>query len=281
MKFDRPIFSFGGHRETIWPKNQPVFPAEKWNEKTIILDSENEIKIRFTALRTKVLVILHGLGSDWNTSESMWSAHSAVEAGWSVVQVRWARTPPTHAGQKEHLEKVLQFIESQSKFQKIYILGFSMGASIMLNWARSQSLKRVQKLISVCAPLDLDVTSRRLKSGFSRLYDFRFNKILRTWYPKANVKPLMTIFEVDEYFTSKTHGFKDRNDYYTSCSPINFLDEIQIPQHYIASENDPLIDVNLYKKLKPSPLRHVLITEGGGHVGYGEWMAKLIASILK
>ena len=151
----------------------------------------------------------------------------------------------------------------------------------MLNWARKQNLKRVQKLIAVCAPLDLETASLRLKSGFSRIYDFRFNQILRTWYPSAKVKPLMTIYEVDEYFTSKKHGFKDRKDYYTSCSPIHFLDEIQIPQHYIAAENDPLIDVSQFKKLAPSPLRHVLITEGGGHVGYGEWMSKLVTSILK
>jgi uncharacterized protein len=281
MKFDRPFFSFGGHLETLWPKDQPHFQATLWTEKTLSVDSENEIKIRFTSFKTKILVILHGLGSDWGTSESMWSAQGAYEAGWSVVQVRWARNPPSHAGQKEHLETVLQFLETQRKFQRIYILGFSMGASIMLNWARKQNLKRVQKLIAVCGPLDLDSASRRLKTGFSRLYDFRFNRILRGWYPRAKLKPFMTIYDVDEFFTSKAHGFKDRNDYYTSCSPLYFLDEIQIPQHYIVAENDPLIDVKEYKKLKPSPLRLITITEGGGHVGYGNWMKSLITNILK
>jgi predicted alpha/beta-fold hydrolase len=211
----------------------------------------------------------------------MWSAEAAHEAGWSVAQVRWARNPPTHAGQKEHLETVLQFLESQAKFQKIYIMGFSMRASIMLNWARKQNLKRVQKLIAVCAPLDLHSASKRLTSGFSRFYDFRFTQILRSWYPQSKVHALMTIYEVDEFFTAKTHGFKDRADYYTSCSPINFLDEIQIPQHFVVAENDPLIDVNIYKKLQPSPLRHVLITEGGGHGGYGRWMKDLITTFLK
>ena len=151
----------------------------------------------------------------------------------------------------------------------------------MLNWARNQNLKRVQKLIAVGGPLDLESASIRLKSGISRLYDLRINKILRSWYPQANVKPLMTVYEIDKHFTAQKHGFKDREHYYSACSPINFLDEIQIPQHFVIAENDPLIDIDHYRKLKSSPLRHLIITEGGGHIGYGDWMAKLITSILK
>ncbi len=282
MKFNKPRFSFGGHFETIWPKSYPQLTAEQqWTEKVIPLEADNEIKIKMTPLRTKVLIILHGLGGDWDTSENLWSARAAIDSGWCVAQVQWPRNPPSHAGQKEHLEAVLSYVENLGKFQKIYLLGFSMGASIMLNWARGQTLKRVQKLISVSAPLDLDRTSRKLKSGMCRIYDLRFNKILRSWYPKARIKAHMSIFEVDEFFTARTHGFKDREDYYRSCSALYFLDEIQIPQHYVVAANDPLIDIKDYRDLKPSLLRHVTITDGGGHVGYGPWMEKFILNQLK
>jgi uncharacterized protein len=279
MKFDRPRFSFHGHFETIRPKSRPDFPQNLWSEQ--IIQPENEIKIRFTALSSNVLIILHGLGGDWDSSENIWSAYAALEMGWSVVQVQWARRPPTHAGQKEHLEKVLSYLETKSDFKKIFVLGFSIGACIMLNWARKQSLKRVDKLISVGSPLDLEITAQKLSSGFSRIYDWRLNKILRNWYPQSMVNSFMSIYEIDEFFTSRHHGFKNREDYYKNCSPLYFLNEIQIPVSLLVAENDPIVDVANYKNLNPSPIRQVMFTEGGGHVGYGSWIAKFIKKQLQ
>jgi predicted alpha/beta-fold hydrolase len=280
MQFRRPLLSLNGHRETLFPKKKPTFQANLLTAARLPLSETNELWVRHTPLKPKLLVVLHGLGGDWDSAENLWALDGAQRAGWSCAQVRWARTPPTHAGQKEHLEAVLSFLEKQYKFEKVYVLGFSLGASVMLNWARGKGCERVQKLIAVSAPLDLESASKRLRRGFSKLYDFRFNRILHKWHPEARVTPLMSIFEIDEHFTAPTHGFRDRDDYYKSCSALNFLDEIQIPQVYVVAKNDPLIDIEFYYGLEKSPTRHLVITEGGGHAGYGHWMSDLVFDLL-
>jgi uncharacterized protein len=268
FEFKKPFYSFGGHGETILSKSQPALSLKTWTLFNINVAKQNTVSVRHSPLKENILFILHGLGSDWSSSENMWSASAAIELGWCVAQIQWARRPPTHAGQIDHLEKAIQK------------LGFSMGASVMLNWARKQSLARAQKLIGVSPLLDLESTSTCLTRGFSRLYDYRFNKILRSWYPESNIKSEMTIREVDEVFTSRFHGFKNRNDYYQSCSALNFIDEIQIPQIFLSAQNDTLVTADTFEKIKPSPLRKIILTEGGGHVGYGHRMADFIKIVL-
>jgi len=265
-----------GHLQTIWPQSLPKSSYFQWREFPLPLIEGNELRYRVTGSSDKCLIIMHGLGGDWGGSEALWSAVAALETGFTVVEVRWARKPPTHAGQYQHLQQVLEDLKSRFRFNHIEMMGFSLGGSVMLNWGYKSSDPLVKKLIAVCTPLNLESTALNLLTGFNRVYDKRFNKIFRKWNPEKGIPPKASVYEIDELFTAKIHGFKNRDEYYHTSSAQNFLDSISIPQVYLVSENDPLVNVQDFQKLESHQKRVVKITKFGGHVGYGPYMKKFV-----
>lgn len=271
---------FHGHLQTIWPQALPKSTHFQWREFLLPLPEGNELRYRVTGgSGDKCWVLLHGLGGDWGGPEALWSAVAALQSGYAAVEVRWARKPPTHAGQYQHMEQVVQRLKSQHSFRHIELMGFSLGGSVMLNWGYRSPDPVVKRLIAVCTPLNLESTAKNLLTGFNRIYDKRFNKIFRKWIPEKGIPPRASVYEIDELFTAKIHGFKNRDDYYQTCSAENFLDQISIPQIYLASENDPLVNVQDYQRLSENSQRKIHITKFGGHVGYGPSMKKFVEEI--
>ncbi len=63
-------------------------------------------------------------------------------------------------------------------------------------------------------------------------------------------------------------GFRDREDYYQTCSTDSVLDKITIPTVVMTAHDDPFVKVEAYLRAKVSSSVTLHMEPFGGHMGY-------------
>ncbi len=249
-------------------------------EEILTLPDGDQILLKYRDQKSSItLSLYHGLGGDSDADYIRRSSNIAHDLGWNIVLVNHrcaSNKAPSqktyHSGRGEDADAVIQW--SRQKFQnsKQVVLGFSMSGSILLNLLTSRyGEHQPDAAIIVNAPLDLNRASKLLTTGFSRIYDYRFYRILKKLVEqKENLKlpSIGTTRKFDDLYTSKANGFIDAQDYYMQCSVKDYLNRIKVPTYVLSSEDDPFIDIRDYKSAQWSEKVHLHISRYGGHMGY-------------
>jgi predicted alpha/beta-fold hydrolase len=155
-------------------------------------------------------------------------------------------------------------------------IGFSLSANMLLLLLGGQRGKTLPDYaVTFNAPIDLESCSQALGRSWNRLiYDIRFVRSCRRdllakgihlQYP---VPPRSTLRDFDEIYTAPAGGFRDRAEYYETCSAARYVDRIQIPTAVIHAADDPIIPLEVYRSVRFSPPCLVHIEAVGGHMGY-------------
>jgi len=63
-------------------------------------------------------------------------------------------------------------------------------------------------------------------------------------------------------------GFAGADDYYRMSSSMRLLSEIRVPTVILTAADDPVVPVSIFHRAQLSPLVHMHITKGGGHMGF-------------
>ena len=84
------------------------------------------------------------------------------------------------------------------------------------------------------------------------------------------VQAVRNVRELDENFICPRYGFRDADDYYGLCSPLNYMPEVRVPTLVLAACDDPWIPASYYRDFKWSdnPSLLSVMAEGGGHLGF-------------
>jgi predicted alpha/beta-fold hydrolase len=189
---------------------------------------------------------------------------------------------PLHAGRSEDAAAALAYIVSHCPGSPVFVLGFSMGANIILKMAGEMAgaaPEALHAILAVAPPIDLAATARNITSGFNRVYDRAFVRSLlrhvehrRREMPDSRLVELTCtprgIYEFDNLITAPLSGFAGADDYYARASAGPLLQSIRVPTLIITAADDPLIPVRVFDAFPLSPLVQLHVTEGGGHVGY-------------
>jgi hypothetical protein len=87
---------------------------------------------------------------------------------------------------------------------------------------------------------------------------------------RAIVRSVRSVREYDDRFIAPRYGFRDADDYYELCTPLNYMPEIRVPTMVLAAADDPWIPVEYYRDFKWSdnPFLLSVTAEGGGHLGF-------------
>ena len=85
--------------------------------------------------------------------------------------------------------------------------------------------------------------------------------------------------DFDDAYTAPAGGFKDRHDYYATCSAAPHLHKIRTPVAVITSQDDPFVDYRGLMNAAKSEWVHTHFERHGGHMGYisrgvpeGRWL---------
>jgi predicted alpha/beta-fold hydrolase len=189
---------------------------------------------------------------------------------------------PLHAGRSEDAAAVLDFVSRLCPGSPIHLIGFSMGANIVLKLAGELGAAAPPHLAGVLAvspPIDLVECTRNIQRGFSRVYDRRFVRSLvkhvrhrTTLVPEMLTRPLKPhprrLADFDSLFTAPLAGFADVDDYYTRASSGSLLAHIAVPCLIITAASDPIVPVASFERATYSPTTQLLIAPCGGHLGF-------------
>jgi predicted alpha/beta-fold hydrolase len=266
-----------------------LLPSQKISENgihlNITLEKETE-RIHSTYLRgsTNIAVYLfHGLGGSAEASYMQRTAIRARQMGHHVFinnhrgcgSGAGLAVEPYHSGRSDDLSKVIEYGRTMLPGHKHIAIGFSLSANaLLLLAAKVGGSVQPDYAITVNGPINLERASFNLQKGLNRIYDKRFVLELEC-YVKINrpqdvgdfslVKDLR---DFDKRYTAPLGGFKDRNDYYATCSSKQYLAKINIPTVIITAEDDPFVSIQDYQDAIYSPSTVLHIEKHGGHMGY-------------
>lgn len=302
-----PLWAQTGHLQTILGH---LLPSKKITESgihiNVTLEKETE-RIHSTYLKgssNTVVYLFHGLGG---TSEASYMQRTAVAARLLGHHVflnnhrgcgmgAGLATEPYHSGRADDLSRVIEYGRKLLPDHQHIAIGFSLSANALLLLA-AKVRARVQPdfAIAVNGPINLDRASKNLQHGLNKIYDKRFTRELEN-YMKRNSPENLGDFSVvkdlrdfDERYTAPLGGFKDRADYYATCSAKQYLSQINIPTVIITSEDDPFVAIEDYLEASYSPMTVLHVEKHGGHMGYltknglghERWLDKALETYLK
>lgn len=186
-----------------------------------------------------------------------------------------------NAGRTGDLRDVARWMATRAPGSPLALIGFSLGANLVLKLAAEATDEPLEGLDCVLAanpPLDLAACCRHLRRSENRLYDRNFVRLLRRGvqrlharYPDLgppNLEGVESLYDFDDRYTAPRNGFRNADEYYERSSAGPLIPRIVVPGLVVHAEDDPFIP--------PEPIRcvaypaHVVLDLllQGGHLGY-------------
>ncbi len=234
-------------------------------------------------------VMVHGLGGCARSPYVSRVAAKLVARGVRVIRMNLrgagsgfgAARKFYHSGKTEDVRAAAGWIAARAAGSPIALIGYSLGANLVLKLAgeaASEPLAGLDCVLASNPPIDLEACCRAIQSPRNRIYDRNFVRQLkfevgrlRLVFPELAAVPLdhvQTLLDFDEAFTAPLNSFRDARDYYTRCSARWFLPKIEVPGLVIHAEDDPFIPATPFREVEfPRSVALELIPHGG-HLGF-------------
>ncbi|MFN7963207.1 MAG: alpha/beta fold hydrolase [Thermoanaerobaculia bacterium] len=270
---------------------RPIGPSPRARAWCTTVDDPQLGSIELTGLLREepggrdLLVFVHGIGGSASARYAQEVARVAREMGLSCLRLNLRgcdrRAPDYyHAGLSSDLTAALADREL-ARFERLYLLGYSMGGHLGLRWAVSGPDPRLRAVAAICSPLDLVSAAAMIDRPGAwpyRLYVLRnLIDIYRAVASQREVPvPLVEanrfthLRQWDDQVVAPRWGFDGADDYYAQASVAPHLERLAVPSLLVAVEDDPLVPGSV---LRPAlarryPLLEARWAECGGHVGF-------------
>lgn len=296
--FSLPLWARQGWVQTLgalfWPSQTPQHPDFEVQSHTAMLPDGDALALTLYEHRhdqdRRRVVLVHGLCGDQASNYMRRSADRLLRAGYEICMVNLRgsgpghalASQPYHAGRSEDVAAVIKWLKARRPNQPLDLIGFSLGANIVLKYlaeASRDECPKVERAMAISPPIDLEQSSNCLTQSPFALADRFFCYLLvqhvnRVHQSRADLGPppawpkRMTVRQFDELYTAPRAGFASAKDYYQQASSAGRLHEIKIPTKIIWAKDDPLIDQVSLAHVKVSNAVQTLATEHGGHIGY-------------
>jgi hypothetical protein len=286
-----PWWAASGHSQTILGNYLPGEPpSHPFTPFRIPLADGDSLAGRHYPGEVDVLtLVFHGLGGDEQAHYVRRTVALARVLGHHVWTVnhrgcgagRGLAKHPYHSGSGADLGAV--FAAARQRHPGLYQLAvaYSLSANALLlnlGGGLPEPAAQPDAAIAVNPPVDLGACSQAIHRGLSRLYEWRFIKRCRRAIRERvqdglipdcyATRPLMSLREFDDAYTTKASGFRDASDYYERCSGRHHLAGITVPTVILMAKDDPFIPWQDAVEARPSPAVHLHLEDCGGHMGY-------------
>ncbi len=285
-----------GHARTLAPSFFPVGRGRE-PERTIrfALEDPDVGQVNLSGALREVpgsrecVVLIHGLGGSSESYYCRAAANQAEIEGLSSLRLSLrgadregedfyniALTADLHAALAT---------EELRNYERIYIVGFSMGGHVVLHYACEARDPRVSAVVALCTPLDLKRVQVFFDDRCRWLYRQHVLKGLKSIYmavaerrkelptdPKL-VAAVQTVHEWDRLTIAPRYGYDSPEAYYAELSVGPRLNELVLPSLLVAALRDPVIPQEVITASlneldsKRSPLETMWVRRAG-HIAF-------------
>jgi len=235
------------------------------------------------------VLVVHGLGGDSDSPYMRRFAARFTAAGWICARLNMrgaGRGSPLargmyNAGCSADLSAAVADLHRRHPQSPLVLVGCSISGNVLLKYLGEPAHAKPPTLagsIAICPPVDLADCAAHLSRMRNALYGLKFVTLLRLEVRRHSelavdrrarelLRP-MTLLRFDDLATAPAGGFASGQDYYARCSAKSFVGEIATPTLIIAADDDPFIPSRAYRELRVSDRVELLLTRGGGHMGF-------------
>lgn len=292
--YNPPFLFKNGHFSTIynglWRK---IDDFEQKRERIDLPDSDFlDLDWSFSKIESdKVVILLHGLEGHGQRPYIAGAAKALNNSGFDACAVNFRGCSGEtnrlfrsyHSGATEDLDEVVKHIVTTKNHNEIYIKGFSLGGNMALKYLGEgrQLPKAIKAIVGISVPCDLHSSLKELLKLKNYPYSQRFKKhlldklklklpLFPKKFTKGDIKNINTLFDFDNIYTSRAHGFKNALDYYEKSSCLQFLPHIKIPSLIINAKNDSFFGPECYPFKEAGENSNLFLEtpKYGGHVGF-------------
>lgn len=273
-------------KEMLQTSREEILPAGE-NTRLHCVISEHEPN--GSSYNRPLVVLIHGWEGSAESSYMLSSAVCLYNNGYDVLRLHLRDHGPSHHLNSElfhgaRIDEVVTAIKSINDLfsrESTYLVGFSLGGNFALRVAmraKSHDLK-LTKVIAISPVIEPTNTMRALEKG-TFLYRTYF---IRKWMKSLKLKhqafpEKVSIDDVNnsrdlnaltEMLVEQHTEFNNVDDYFHSYVLTGTaLSDIDVPTIIITSKDDPIIPINDFDDIKPSPQVTVNIQNYGGHCGF-------------
>lgn len=240
----------------------------------------------------RLVVLSHGLEGDSSRVYVASAARYFLRHGWHALawncrscSGEMNRTEKLYShGQSEDLETVINHALATGKYDRVVLIGYSMGGNLTLKYLGTMGSKRpaaVTHGIAFSAPVFIAHSADSLDRPENWIYRQKFKKALtakirakEAQFPGridfSQLKNVRVWRDFDRHFSAKIGGFDDLDAYYAYLSPGNFVGGTTAPVLIVNAKNDPIIPdaCNPHRLAQTHPLITLETPAQGGHVGF-------------
>ncbi|MCH2082928.1 MAG: alpha/beta fold hydrolase [Saprospiraceae bacterium] len=288
-----PFFLRNGHLQTILPS---VFRKIEiaYERERITLSDGDFLDLDWLDRQSKNLVILsHGLEGNSSRQYIKGMAEVFKQQAWDVLawncrscsgEMNRALRLYNH-GDINDIEEVVKHVLKTKNYEKIALVGFSMGGSITLKYMGVHGKNLPDCIIAGVAfssPCDLKDSIRILEEPSNWIYKRKFmhnlkSKILKKaeQFPQkidtSKFDSIKKWRDFDQYFSAPINGYDCPEDFYYRASAKNFIYGIRRPALLVNAQNDPILTPACSPKeiCKNHPFLYLETPKYGGHIGFG------------
>lgn len=299
--FNASKFFFHSHLQTIGGEIFGSSPKITHRLKTLniqLADGDHLVCEHLEGTSQVITLLCHGLTGDSRSSYLLRTAQHLNALGHHVVLMNHRNcglglglaSKPYNSGSGGDIGEVIFHLRQKFPQYKIILYAYSLSANASLRllsepeifFARDFASYFPDAAFIANPPINLSRAADLLGSGLNRIYEKFFvlglNRLLRKQIQMKLIQPdrldlkhfhmNMRIRDFDNRFTSVYSGYKDAADYYEKCSTHKKIGNIKIPTLILTSDDDSFVDVQDFKTLSAPAHVQIVITKGGGHLGY-------------
>lgn len=248
----------------------------------------------------------HGISGSADSFYMLETAARLLGRGYRVLRLNLRGAGPSridctrhyHAGRSGDLRDAIAGLPPALTARGVVAVGFSLGGNTVLKLAGEQAGQegKVIAVASVCAPIDIGLTTARLSHRRNRAYQQFLLKPFKAEYVapgaelsdelRAAVARAQNFAQFDATVSAPRNGYDSAAAFYADNSAMNFVHRIGIPALVIATRDDPIIPFAPYSAIDWRALSWTIpaFTDGGGHVGHhgrgGIWYVDVIDRFL-
>lgn len=234
-----------------------------------------------------VILLIHGMGGCSESSYIRRIARKLWIRGFTVFMMNQLGSGLGmglsdrlwNGGSSDDLDMTVNYIAKIYPNTAFDVVGFSLSGNILLKYLGEENKKntKIRKAIAVNPPIDLKRASYFLsKTNLGRVFNNYYMRqinlqveAIAECFPDAFIPPKKsTILEFDEVYTAPVAGYKNSEDYYSTCSAKNFLEDIVVPTTILCAMDDPFAESAIFKSVRMSSSIELNTPDNGGHMGY-------------
>lgn len=240
----------------------------------------------------RLVILVPGLEGNTRSSYMRGMARVFSRSGWDVVAYNYRgcdgrpnRTARTyHGADWRDLDAVVIHVEGG--YAEVCLIGFSMGANIVLKYLATKESQRDSILAAAAfsPPCDFPGSVQRWETGFVNkriVTPLALRSMRRKMQAKVNAgivgrdvadsyTKVVSLAEADHFIHAPVNGYRSGTDYWNDASSKPLLDRIETPTLVVIAQDDFMVSEGSYptEEAEQNDCIELQVPKHGSHVGF-------------